>query len=147
MKIDKNKTTGAIKDTKLDWYIIDATDSNLGRLSSKIVYLLMGKNNINYLPHNNTNISIIIINSKKIKVTGKKNKQKTYKRHSGRPGGLKIKPFNKLQEKQPNKIIEHAIKGMLPKNTLGKKIFKKLKVYSGNEHPHQSQKPVYLNIK
>lgn len=129
-----------------NWYIIDAKDQTLGRLSSKIAYLLKGKNNINYVPHQESNTKIIIINSQYIKVTGNKQKEKTYKTYSGKPGSLKIKIFNNVQKKMPNKIIQHAVKGMLPKNKLGRKLLKQLKVYSNHKHPHDAQKPQNLTI-
>nr|ARW68360.1 ribosomal protein L13 [Chondria sp. (in: red algae)] len=128
------------------WYVINAKQQNLGRLSSKIAYTLVGKNSKNYLPFQKNNIKIIVINSKYVEVTGKKSKQKLYIRHSGRPGGLKKEVFNKLQNRMPNKIIEHSIRGMLPKNNLGRELFKNLKIYSENEHPHEAQQPIFLNI-
>lgn len=147
--IDKNKTFIKKRPSNLElkWYIIDAREKNLGRLSSQIAYVLKDKNNIEYCPFQESNIKIIIINSRHISTTGKKNKQKTYIRHSGRPGGLKQEIFSKLQQRIPNRIIEHAIKGMLPKNSLGRKLFKKLKIYSDNQHPHEAQKPIRLEIK
>nr|YP_010171023.1 ribosomal protein L13 [Chondria tumulosa]QSD57164.1 ribosomal protein L13 [Chondria tumulosa] len=138
--IDKvNKTT--------KWYIIDAKKENLGRLSSKVAYILKGKDKQEYLPYQRSKTRIIIINSKHIKVTGKKNTQKVYKRHSGKPGGLKIEVFNKLHNRAPNKIIEYAIKGMLPKNSLGRELFKNLKVYPDDQHPHKAQQPMVLTTK
>nr|CRF40177.1 Ribosomal protein L13 [Laurencia snackeyi] len=145
--ININKTFTKEIDDDLTWYLVDAKEKNLGRLSSKIAQLLMGKDIKEYSPFQASNKQIIIINSKYINVTGKKDKQKTYKRHSGRPGGLKTENFNKLKTRIPNRIIEHAIKGMLPKNNLGRKLFKKLKIYSDNQHPHAAQQPIELNIK
>nr|YP_009395234.1 ribosomal protein L13 [Bryothamnion seaforthii]ARW64002.1 ribosomal protein L13 [Bryothamnion seaforthii] len=142
----RNETITQKNNIKKRWYIIDATSKNLGRLSSKIAYILKGKNTETYLPYDAGNTYIIVINSKNIEITGRKREQKRYKRHSGRPGGLKTETFDKLQKRRPNKIIEHAIKGMLPKNSLGRKVFKKLKVYSNSQHPHLSQKPISLNI-
>nr|YP_009394190.1 ribosomal protein L13 [Rhodomela confervoides]ARW62752.1 ribosomal protein L13 [Rhodomela confervoides] len=144
--MNKNKTIITKSDSTLNWYIVDAKDKNLGRLSSKIAHILKDKNSIEYLPYQAGNTNIIIINSKGISVTGKKRKQKTYKRHSGRPGGLKVEVFEKLQKRIPNRIIEHAIRGMLPKNSLGRKLFKKIKIYQDDIHPHASQKPISLNI-
>nr|YP_009397907.1 ribosomal protein L13 [Sonderella linearis]ARW67093.1 ribosomal protein L13 [Sonderella linearis] len=146
MFINKNETHIPKINNNINWYIIDAKDKTLGRLSSKIASILKGKNNISYTSYQENNIKIIVINSAQIKVTGNKNKFKTYKKHSGKPGGLKIKTFNELQQKMPNKIIEHSIKGMLPKNSLGRKLFKKLKVYSNTNHPHDGQQPIYLEI-
>lgn len=144
--MNKNKTIITKSDSTLNWYIVDAKDKNLGRLSSKIAHILKDKNSIEYLPYQAGNTNIIIINSKGISVTGKKREQKTYKRHSGRPGGLKVEVFEKLQKRIPNRIIEHAIRGMLPKNSLGRKLFKKVKIYQDHIHPHASQKPISLNI-
>nr|YP_009397704.1 ribosomal protein L13 [Dipterosiphonia australica]ARW66890.1 ribosomal protein L13 [Dipterosiphonia australica] len=146
MNIDKNRTIVKKIENKTNWYIVDATEYTLGRLSSRIAYVLKNKNSIHYVPYHAVNIKIIIINSKKIKVTGNKEKQKTYKRHSGRPGGLKIEIFEKLQQRIPNRILEHAIKGMLPKNSLGRKLFKNVKIYGDDTHPYNNQKLTKLNI-
>nr|YP_009393985.1 ribosomal protein L13 [Polysiphonia sertularioides]ARW62547.1 ribosomal protein L13 [Polysiphonia sertularioides] len=146
MIINKNRTITKSLEKNNNWYIINAADYTLGRLASKVAYVLKNKNEVKYLPYKTDNQKIIIINSKKIKVTGKKKQQKTYKRHSGRPGGLKIETFEELQKRIPNKIIEKALKGMLPKNHLGNKLFKKVKIYSSDQHPYESKKPVQLNI-
>nr|YP_010951595.1 50S ribosomal protein L13 [Laurencia catarinensis]WMP12534.1 50S ribosomal protein L13 [Laurencia catarinensis] len=143
--INKTFTKGIT--VNLTWYLVDAKEKNLGRLSSRIAQILMGKDIKEYAPFQESNKQIIIINSKYINVTGKKDKQKIYKRHSGKPGGLKAETFNKLKTRIPNRIIEHSIRGMLPKNNLGRKLFKKLKIYSENQHPHAAQKPIELNIK
>nr|QCI04668.1 ribosomal protein L13 [Apoglossum ruscifolium] len=147
MIIDNNKTYIKKDSKETEWYIIDATNETLGRLSSKVSYLLRGKNNNQYTPYIKSNIYIIIINSKLIRITGNKKQQKTYKRHSGRPGGLKIEVLEKLQQRLPNRIIEKSIKGMLPKNTLGRKLFTQLKIYPNDIHPHSSQKPLLLTLK
>nr|YP_009393580.1 ribosomal protein L13 [Bostrychia simpliciuscula]ARW62142.1 ribosomal protein L13 [Bostrychia simpliciuscula] len=144
MFINNNKTYIKKVSYQKNWYVINAKNQNLGRISSKIAYILKGKNDVTYLPYQESNTNIIIINSKYISVTGKKQKEKTYKKHSGKPGSLKINTFNDVQKKMPNKIIQHAVKGMLPKNSLGRKLLKKLKVYSDNKHPHNSQKPIHL---
>jgi len=141
-----NQTSTKIQSVNNKWYVINAKNKNLGRLSSKVSHLLKGKNDPKYTPDKINNTNIIIINSKYIKVTGNKKKQKLYKRHSGKPGGLKIENFEKLNNRIPNKIIEHAIKGMLPKNRLGRMLFKKLKVYPENQHPHKAQQPINLDI-
>nr|ARW60667.1 ribosomal protein L13 [Polysiphonia sp.] len=141
-----NKTIVKKPDRKTTWYIVNAKYYKLGRLSSKIAYILRNKNRISYLPYQEGNLKIIIINSKEIQITGNKSRQKTYKTHSGRPGGLKIEVFEKLQTRIPNRIIEHAIKGMLPKNSLGRKLFKNVKIYSNNIHPHINEKPIEINI-
>nr|YP_009394609.1 ribosomal protein L13 [Vertebrata thuyoides]ARW63171.1 ribosomal protein L13 [Vertebrata thuyoides] len=146
MNINKNKTIIKKNPNEAEWYILDAEKYKLGRLTSKIAYILKNKNKIDYLPYQEGNSKIIIINSKKVQTTGKKNVQKTYKKHSGRPGGLKTEIFDKLQDRIPNRIIEHALRGMLPKNSLGRKLFKKVKIYPDQDHPHQSQNPIEINI-
>lgn len=129
------------------WYVVDAADQRLGRLASEVASVLRGKNKPMYTPHLDTGDFVIVINAEKISVTGKKRTQKLYRRHSGRPGGMKVENFTKLQSRLPERIIEQAVKGMLPKNTLGRQLFTKLKVYAGSEHPHQAQKPEVLTIK
>nr|QCI06212.1 ribosomal protein L13 [Dicranema revolutum] len=128
------------------WYLINAKTENLGRLSTYISKLLIGKNNSTYTPHLNTEINIIIINAKYITITGKKRYQKKYQRHSGKPGGLKTESFIELNQRQPNRIIEHSIKGMLPKNTLGKQLFKQINIYPEDIHPHAAQKPAVIKL-
>nr|YP_010330215.1 ribosomal protein L13 [Porphyridium aerugineum]UNJ17931.1 ribosomal protein L13 [Porphyridium aerugineum] len=128
------------------WYLIDAKNKNLGRLSSSIAYILRGKNSSDYAPNTNLKHHVIIINAKEIHVTGDKNNQKLYRRHSGRPGGMKIETFQKLSERIPTRIIEHSIKGMLPKGPLGRKLFTQLKVYEANNHPHEAQKPEIVEL-
>jgi large subunit ribosomal protein L13 len=130
-----------------DWYVVDATDKRLGRLASEIANVLRGKNKPQYTPHMDTGDFVIVINAEKVAVTGKKRTQKLYRRHSGRPGGMKTETFAKLQDRLPERIVEKAVKGMLPKNSLGKQLFTKLKVYAGPSHPHDAQKPKELNIK
>ena len=123
------------------WYVIDAEDQILGRLASKACTVLMGKNKNSYTPILENGDYVIIINAEKIKTTGKKEKEKLYRNHSGFPGGMKIEKYSSLIKRRPEKIIEHAIKGMLPKGPLGRQIYKKLKVYKGAEHPHIAQSP------
>ncbi|MCC5639460.1 50S ribosomal protein L13 [Nostoc sp. CHAB 5844] len=129
-----------------DWYVVDATDQRLGRLATEIAMILRGKKKAEYTPHMDTGDFVIVINAEKVAVTGKKRTQKVYRRHSGRPGGMKTETFAKLQQRLPERIVEHAIKGMLPKNSLGKHLFTKLKVYAGPTHPHEAQKPKELKI-
>ncbi|MBI4780273.1 MAG: 50S ribosomal protein L13 [Oscillatoriophycideae cyanobacterium NC_groundwater_1537_Pr4_S-0.65um_50_18] len=129
-----------------DWYVVDAENQRLGRLASEIAMVLRGKNKPTYTPHLDTGDFVVVINAEKINVTGKKSSQKLYRRHSGRPGGMKTETFTQLQDRLPERIIEQAVKGMLPKNTLGRQLFTKLKVYSGASHPHQAQLPEVLNI-
>ncbi|MEH2061748.1 MAG: 50S ribosomal protein L13 [Nostoc sp.] len=129
-----------------EWYIVDATDQRLGRLASEIAQVLRGKKKPEYTPHLDTGDFVIVINVEKIAVTGKKRTQKLYRRHSGRPGGMKTETFAKLQDRIPERILEQAVKGMLPKNSLGKQLFTKLKVYAGPIHPHDAQKPKELKV-
>ncbi|AFZ25194.1 LSU ribosomal protein L13P [Cylindrospermum stagnale PCC 7417] len=129
-----------------EWYVVDATDKRLGRLASEIAMILRGKNKPEYTPHLDTGDFVVVINAEKVAVTGKKRTQKLYRRHSGRPGGMKTETFAKLQQRLPERILEHAVKGMLPKNSLGKHLFTKLKVYAGPTHPHEAQQPKELNI-
>lgn len=124
-----------------DWHVVDATDMHLGRLASEIAMVLRGKNKPTYTPHMDTGDFVVVVNAEKVVVTGKKRTQKLYRRHSGRPGGMKTEPFAKLQARLPERIIEQAVKGMLPKNSLGRQLFTKLKVYAGDTHPHEAQKP------
>ncbi|HZK42941.1 MAG TPA: 50S ribosomal protein L13 [Syntrophomonadaceae bacterium] len=123
------------------WYLIDAEGQTLGRLASEVATILRGKHKPIYTPHVDTGDFVIIINAEKIVLTGKKLDQKKYRSHSGYPGGLKETTYRSLMDKRPEKAVEAAIKGMLPKNSLGSKIFTKLKVYKGSEHPHQAQQP------
>ena len=129
------------------WYVVDAADQRLGRLATEIAMVLRGKRKPTYTPHMDTGDFVIVINAEKIAVTGKKRSQKLYRRHSGRPGGMKVETFAKLQARVPERILEQAVKGMLPKNSLGRQLFTKLKVYTGSAHPHQAQQPEVLTIK
>ena len=129
-----------------NWYLVDAENQRLGRLASEIASILRGKNKPTFTPHMDTGDFVIVVNAEKVLVTGKKRTQKLYRRHSGRPGGMKTETFAKLQARIPERIIEHAVKGMLPKNSLGAKLFTKLKVYVGDNHPHDAQKPQTLTI-
>lgn len=128
------------------WYLVDAADQRLGRLATEIANILRGKNKPEFTPHMDTGDFVIVVNAEKIKVTGKKRSQKVYRRHSGRPGGMKTETFAQLQARLPERIVEHAVKGMLPKNSLGRQLFTKLKVYAGAEHPHQAQQPEAIKI-
>lgn len=128
------------------WYIIDAEGKTLGRLSSEIASILRGKHKPIFTPHVDTGDYVIVINAEKIVLTGKKLEQKAYRYHTGYAGGLKEISYGKLMEKNPEKIISLAVKGMLPKNSLGRAMFKKLKVYKGSEHKHEAQKPEVYEI-
>ncbi len=128
------------------WYVVDATGIPLGRLSTQIAAILRGKNKPYFVPNIDTGDYIVVINAEKVKVTGLKSEQKEYQTYSGHPSGLKKTPYAKVMENHPERIIEHAVKGMLPKTTLGREMFKKLKVYAGTEHPHGAQQPIELNL-
>lgn len=131
---------------KKKWYLIDAKEKCLGRLVTKICNILRGKNRILFTPSQNIGDYIIIINADKIKVTGKKFTQKIYFHHSGRPGGKRLENFQTLQDRLPEKIFETAIKGMLPKNRLGRQLFTQVKIYRGADHPHLAQNPTCLEF-
>jgi len=140
-------TISAKKETvERDWYVIDATDKVLGRLSTEIADMLRGKNKPCYTPHVDTGDHVVVINAEKIKVTGNKYEDKMYHTHSGYIGNLKSINFEKLQSKKPERIIENAVKGMMPKNRLGNSMIKKLHVYKGSEHNHHAQKPIAKEI-
>ncbi len=128
------------------WYVVDATDKRLGRLATEVASILRGKNKPTFTPNMDTGDFVIVINAEKVGVTGRKREQKLYRRHSGRPGGMKVETFDQLQNRIPERIIEKAVKGMLPKNALGRKLFTNLKVYAGPEHPHTAQQPEAINI-
>ncbi|SFE55240.1 large subunit ribosomal protein L13 [Peptostreptococcaceae bacterium pGA-8] len=128
------------------WYVVDADGKTLGRLASEVASVLRGKNKPTFTPHVDCGDYVIIVNAEKIAVTGKKRKEKIYKRHTGYPGGLREITFEKLQAKKPEEIIRHAVKGMLPNGKLGRQMFKKLKVYAGPEHQHVAQKPEKLEF-
>jgi large subunit ribosomal protein L13 len=127
------------KDIEREWWVIDATDKTLGRIATQVANLLMGKHKPIYVPHIDTGDYVVVINAAKVKVTGKKMEQKVYYRHSGYPGGLKSQRLEELLSKDPARVVELAVKGMLPHNRLGRAMLKKLKVYPGAEHPHQAQ--------
>ncbi len=128
------------------WYVLDAEGKTLGRLASEAASILRGKKKPIYTPHVDTGDYVIIINAEKVEVTGKKRKEKIYKRHTGYPGGLREITFEKLLERKPEEILRHAVKGMLPKGPLGREMAKKLKVYAGPEHKHEAQKPEIWNF-
>ena len=128
------------------WHLIDADGLILGRLASEVARRLRGKHKVEYTPHVDTGDFVIVINAEKVKVTGDKVSNKIYYRHTGYPGGLKETVFSDMIERSPEKVVELAVKGMLPKNPLGRAIFRKLKVYAGQEHPHDAQQPVPFTI-
>jgi large subunit ribosomal protein L13 len=142
-----NKTIQPSQDS-LDrqWYLVDAADQTLGRLASEVAQVLRGKNKPTFTPHLDTGDFVVVINAEKIRVSGNKATQKIYRRHSGRPGGMKTETFTHLQSRLPERIIEKAVRGMLPHNALGRQLFRKLKVYKGSEHPHAAQQPQALAL-
>lgn len=134
------------QDVKRDWFVVDAADKVLGRLASEIARRLRGKHKPIYAPHVDVGDYIVVINAEKVRVTGRKLDQKIYYRHSGYPGGLYSMRLRQMQERFPTRVIEKAVKGMLPKGPLGSAMFRKLKVYAGAEHPHTAQQPKQLDI-
>lgn len=129
-----------------EWLLVDATDMVLGRLASEVAQILKGKRKPTYTPHVDTGDFVVIINADKVRLTGNKANTKNYYSHSGFPGGLKTVPFQVMLAKHPERILEKAIKGMLPKNTLGRAMNRKLKVYAGPEHPHEAQMPRQITL-
>ncbi|MBN1339004.1 MAG: 50S ribosomal protein L13 [Bacteroidales bacterium] len=141
------KTISANKETvRKEWILIDAENQVLGRLSSHVAKILRGKNKAYFTPHVDCGDNVIIINAEKVKLTGNKWEDKKYIRHTGYPGGQRERTPNELLVKKPTAIIEHAVKGMLPRNRLGRDLFRNLHVYAGPEHPHAAQKPTTLDI-
>jgi large subunit ribosomal protein L13 len=128
------------------WHVVDAADQVLGRVASKAAMILMGKHKPTYTTFLDTGDHVIVINAEKIRLTGRKEQQKVYRRHSGYPGGLTETDIQHVRATRPTRIIEQAIAGMLPKTKLGKQMYRKLKVYAGDKHPHQAQKPVELSL-
>lgn len=135
-----------LQDIERKWYLVNAKNQILGRLASQVAHVLRGKHKPIFAPHVDVGDHVIIINAEKIRVTGKKAQQKRYRRHSGYPSGLKETVYEDMLAKHPERILEHAIRGMLPKNRLGRKMFKKLRIYAGEEHPHAAQEPETLNL-
>ncbi|RLE10843.1 50S ribosomal protein L13 [Candidatus Aerophobetes bacterium] len=135
-----------VEDIEKRWYLVDAEGKVLGRLASKIARILSGKNKPIYTPHLDVGDFVVVINAEKVRVTGGKEKKKIYYHHSGYPGGLKSWTYEELLKKDPSRIIRKAVQGMLPKNKLGRRMLKKLKVYPGPEHPHQAQKPQKIEL-
>ncbi len=128
------------------WFVVDADGQRLGRLAAQVASTLRGKHKPIYTPHMDTGDFVIVVNADKVVLTGRKEDQKTYYRHSGRPGSLKQETARQLRSRRPIKLVENAVKGMLPKNRLGRRLYTKLKVYAGPDHPHQSQKPTVLEV-
>jgi len=133
-------------DVHQDWYVVDATDKALGRLAAEIAHRLRGKHKPEYTPHVDTGDYIVVVNCEKVRVTGAKATDKMYYHHTGYPGGIRSASFEQLIDKAPERVLQRAVKGMLPRNPLGRAMFRKLKVYAGSEHPHAAQQPQHLNI-
>jgi large subunit ribosomal protein L13 len=141
--VKQEKLTKFIRTEDVDkkWYLVDAKDQILGRLASRVARIIRGKNKAIFTPNMDTGDFVVVVNADKVKVTGKRETLKQYIRHSGYPGGQKITNIQDMLVKKPEFVFENAVKGMLPKNRLGKKLIKKLKVYAGENHPHDAQKP------
>ena len=133
-------------DVTRQWRLVDASDCVLGRLASRIASVLRGKDKPEYTPHVDVGDFVVVVNADKVRVTGNKREDKMYYRHSGYPGGIKSMSFRNLQERVPERIVELAVKGMLPRNPLGRQMARKLKVYAGPEHPHQAQQPQPMEV-
>ena len=141
------KTFNATPQTvRRDWYVVDATDVVLGRLATEVAHRLRGKHKAEYTPHVDTGDYIVVVNAEKVRVTGNKATQKLYHRHTGHPGGIKSVSFAEQIDKHPDRVITSAVKGMLPRNSLGREMLSKLKVYRGPEHRHHAQQPKTLQI-
>ena len=138
--------TPKAEDVEHRWWLVDAQDKPLGRLATEVARVLRGKHKPIFTPHLDTGDHVVVINARKVRLTGKKAEKKTYFRHSGYMGHEKHIPFQRMIETQPERVIELAVKGMLPKSALGRNLGKKLKVYAGAEHPHQSQRPELLEV-
>ncbi len=141
--------TRSIKESEItrDWWVVDAEGQTLGRFASKIAQIIRGKHKPSFTPHMNMGDFVVVVNAEKIRVTGNKETKKTYFKHSGYPGGGSEVDFKHLQRTFPERVIEYAVKGMLPHNRLGRELFKHLKVYVGPDHPHQAQTPKLLELK
>jgi large subunit ribosomal protein L13 len=133
-------------EVRRDWFVVDATDKVLGRVATEVARRLRGKHKPEFTPHVDTGDYIVVVNVEKLRVTGNKAEDKKYYRHSGYPGGIYETNFTKLQQRHPDRVLQKAVKGMLPKGPLGYAMIKKLKVYAGNEHPHSAQQPKTLEI-
>ena len=146
MKQEKLTKFVKTEDANHKWYLVDAKDQILGRLASKIAMIIRGKNKAIFTPNTDTGDFVVVINAGKVRLTGKREQLKDYKRHSGYPGGQTITSFKDMMAKKPTFVVENAVKGMLPKTKLGNKLIKKLKVYAGTEHPHTAQQPEIISL-
>jgi len=146
--LKQEKITRFVKTEEADrkWYVVDATDQVLGRLATKVASVIRGKHKPSFTPNMDTGDFVVIVNADKVKMTGKRELLKTYFRHSGYPGGVKLLTYQQMKDNHPECIVEFAVKGMLPKNKLGRKLGSKLKVYVGADHPHAAQKPELLSL-
>jgi large subunit ribosomal protein L13 len=134
------------KEIRRGWYVVDANGVVLGRLASEVASILRGKHKPTYAPHLDTGDHVIVVNASRVRLSGEKSGKKVYRRHSGYPGGIKEMPFERLVSRHPERVVEQAIRGMLPKTRLGRQMARKLSVYPGAEHPHEAQKPVTLKL-
>ncbi|MFC2175740.1 50S ribosomal protein L13 [Bacteroidota bacterium] len=147
MKAPSFKTISANKNTaNKEWILIDAEGKTLGRLASTIAYHLRGKNKVNFTPHADCGDNVIVLNAEKVELTGNKRQSKLYMRHTGFPGGQRVKSVDQMLEKDPTSLVENAVRGMLPKNKLGRAIFKNMHAYAGSVHPHEAQKPKTISL-
>lgn len=146
MKVQKVTKFIKTSDADRKWFLVDAQDQVLGRLATKVARIIRGKNKAIFTPNTDTGDFVVVINADKVKFTGKRSTLKTYSHHSGFPGGLKTKSLPEIMKSKPEFVVQNAVQGMLPKTRLGKQLIKKLKVYSGNVHPHMAQKPETVNL-
>ncbi len=146
MKVQKVTKFIKTSDADRKWFLVDAQDQVLGRLATKVARIIRGKNKAIFTPNTDTGDFVVVINADKVKFTGKRATLKTYSHHSGFPGGLKTKSLPEIMKSKPEFVVQNAVQGMLPKTRLGKQLIKKLKVYSGNVHPHVAQKPETVNL-
>ncbi len=146
MKVQKVTKFIKTSDADRKWFLVDAQDQVLGRLATKVARIIRGKNKAIFTPNTDTGDFVVVINADKVKFTGKRSTLKTYSHHSGFPGGLKTKSLPEIMKNKPEFVVQNAVQGMLPKTRLGKQLIKKLKVYSGNVHPHVAQKPETVNL-
>lgn len=146
MSADYSTKSFKKEDVQQNWYVVDANGKTLGRLATKVANILRGKNSARFTPHTDTGDFVVVVNAGKVKVTGKKADTKVYFHHTGYPGGGTFTKYKELIEKKPEAVIEHAVKGMLPKTRLGARLFMKLKVYAGEAHPHAAQKPTVIEL-
>jgi large subunit ribosomal protein L13 len=134
------------KEIRRDWYVVDADGAVLGRLASEVAKILRGKHKPTFAPHLDTGDHVVVVNARRIRLSGEKAGKKVYHRHSGYPGGIRDIPYERLLARHPERLVEQAVRGMLPKNRLGRQMFRKLSVYAGADHPHGAQKPVVLSL-